>query len=311
MSGRTVLVTGGAGFIGSHLVDRLLADGERVAVVDDLSSGRTVNLSGDAELHELDICSTEIASAVVQIRPDIVFHLAAQMSVAVSVREPMLDARINVMGSLNLMEAVRGSGDAKFVLASTGGANYGEPERIPVVETDPRRPLSPYAASKLAVEQYLATYRAAYSFDYSIVRLGNVYGPRQDPHGEAGVIAIFTRAMLAGEPVRIFGDGTDQRDYVYVSDAVDAALRAAQDGEPTAYNVGSGVGTAVNMLARRLSELTGYRREPAYAAAREGDLRRVALDSTKAERELGWCRQVGLDEGLERTVDYFRDEAGG
>ncbi len=311
MSGRTVLVTGGAGFIGSHLVDRLLADGERVAVIDDLSSGRTVNLSGDAELHELDICSPEIASAVARIRPDIVFHLAAQMSVTVSVREPVLDARINVMGSLNLMEAVRGSGGAKFVFTSTGGAIYGEPERIPVVETDPRRPLSPYAASKLAVEQYLATYRAAYGFDYSIVRLGNVYGPRQDPHGEAGVIAIFTRAMLAGESVRIFGDGTDQRDYVYVSDAVDAVVRVAQDGEPTVYNVGSGVGTDVNTLARRLSELTGYRREPAYAAAREGDLRTVVLDSTKAERELGWHRQVGLDEGLERTADYFRDEAGG
>jgi UDP-glucose 4-epimerase len=311
MTERTALVTGGAGFIGSHLVDRLLADGDRVAVIDDLSSGRTGSLSREAELHELDICSAEIAGTVARIRPDIVFHFAAQMSVSFSVREPVIDARINVMGSLNLMEAVRGSGNAKFVFASTGGAIYGEPERIPVVETDPRRPLSPYAASKFAVEQYLATYRAAYGFDYSIVRLGNVYGPRQDPHGEAGVIAIFMRAMLADEPVRIFGDGTDQRDYVYVSDAVDAALRAAQDGEPTAYNVGSGVGTDVNTLARRLAVLTGYRREPAYAAARDGDLRRIVLDSTKAERELGWRRRVGLDEGLERTVDFFRDEAGG
>ena len=305
-----MLVSGGAGFIGSHLVDALVARGDQVTVIDDLSTGRHANLNPAAAFHQVDICDpAALERAFASASPQTVFHLAAQISVALSVREPARDARVNVMGSLNVLDAARRSGSPKVVFASTGGAIYGEPERLPVEESDDCRPISPYAASKLAVEHYLATYRVAYGLDYTILRLGNIYGPRQDPHGEAGVVAIFARAMLADEEVTIFGDGNDERDYVYVSDAVDALVRASETGRPAAYNVGSGEGASVNFLATELARLTGYRREPVHGDPRAGDIRRLKLNAQKARRELGWRPEVPLEDGLQRTVEFFREEA--
>jgi len=309
MTGRTALVTGGAGFIGSHLVDRLVLDGMDVAIIDNFSTGKHSNLNDAARQYDIDIGDENLVEVVEEISPDIVFHLAAQISVSVSTREPLNDARTNVMGMLNLLEALRATKLPRFIFASTGGAIYGEPERNPVSETDPCRPESPYAASKLAAEGYLGTYKAAYGLDYSIVRLGNVYGPRQEPHGEAGVIAIFARAMIANEPITIFGDGNDERDYVYVSDIVNGFLKAAEKGGPTVYNLGSGIGTNANELADRLITLTETRVRPEYGPPRPGDIHMVRLNPKKARDQLGWKVAVGLDEGMKFTVDFFRDEA--
>jgi len=219
----------------------------------------------------------------------------------------MLDAKTNVLGTLNLMEAVREVGAGRFLYVSTGGAIYGEPESMPAKETTPCRPVCPYGAAKLAAENYLRSYGATCDFDYSIVRPGNIFGPRQDPYGEAGVIAIFARAMLAGEPVTIFGDGEDQRDYVYVSDAVECIERALERGRRTAYNMGTGVGTTVNAIFSDLASLIGYDRPPEHAARRSGDLRRITLDPSKAATELGWRPRTPFVEGLRRAVDYFRN----
>jgi len=303
----TVLVTGGAGFIGSHLVDSLVAAGRRVIVVDSLSTGRERNLNADAEFHRLDIGSTAIRRLVMETRPSAVLHLAAQASVSASVQDPLSDAETNVLGTLNLMEAMRQTGSGRFLFVSSGGAIYGEPESMPVKETTARRPVSPYGAAKLAAECYLESYGAAYDFDYTIIRPGNVFGPRQYPDGRAGVVAIFARAMLAGKPVTIFGDGEDRRDYVYVSDTVECIERALEHGRRTAYNVGTGVGTTVNDVFSRLASLAGYDRPPERVARRPGDLRHVTLDASRAARDLGWRPRTPLDEGLRRTLDYFRN----
>ena len=304
----TVLVTGGAGFIGSHLVDTLVAAGRRVIVIDNLSTGSERNLNAGAEFHRVDIGSPAVEQLVIDSRPSAVLHLAAQASVPLSVRDPLLDAKTNVLGTLNLMEALRRAGDGKFLFVSTGGAIYGEPEQVPAKETMPRRPVSPYGAAKLAAEIYLQSYGATYGFDYTIVRPGNVFGPRQKPGGSAGVVAIFARAMLAGQPVTIFGDGEDRRDYVYVSDAVECIERALKYGKRTAYNVGTGVGTTVNTLFSDLVSLTGYAKPPDHALPRPGDLRQSTLDASRAERDLGWRPRTPFVEGLRRTVDYFRGE---
>ena len=314
MNDKIALVTGGAGFIGSHIVDRLVDEGWRVAVIDDLSSGHSAYVNPQAELHEIDICDEGLGEVVRRISPDTVFHLAAQISVAVSAREPLLDARINVIGLLNLLESLRSleghgaEGMPRFVFTSTGGAIYGEPESNPVREDDPTRPESPYAAAKLACEGYLGMYRAAYGLNYSILRLGNVYGPRQDPHGEAGVVAIFARAMLAGNPVRIFGDGEDERDYVYVSDVVDAFMAASDRGDSGPYNIGSGAGTSVNHLFGELAGLTDWQGQPEFLPPREGDIHKVSLDAGLARRELGWTPTVELGDGLIKTMEFFRNQ---
>ena len=304
----TVLVTGGAGFIGSHLVDALVAAGRRVIVIDNLSTGSERNLNAEAELHRLDIGSPAAGQLIIDSRPSAVLHLAAQASVPLSVRDPLLDAKTNVLGTLNLMEASRRAGDGRFLFVSTGGAIYGEPEQAPAKETMPCRPVSPYGAAKLAAEIYLQSYGATYGFDYTIVRPGNVFGPRQKPDGSAGVVAIFARAMLAGQPVTIFGNGEDQRDYVYVSDAVECIERAVKYGKRTAYNMGAGVGTTVNTLFSDLVSLTGYAKPPDHAPPRLGDLRQITLDASRAERDLGWRPRTPFAEGLRRTVDYFRGE---
>ena len=302
------VVTGGAGFIGSHVADRLLETGHSVLVIDDLSSGRTENLKSGVDLHEMDIRDKRVKKIISGFAPDFVYHAAAQISVSVSAREPALDAEVNVLGSLNILDAVREapSGPAKFIFVSTGGAMYGEPEDLPAKETLPADPGSPYGASKRSVEVYLPVYKRLFGIEYSICRLANVYGPRQDPHGEAGVVAIFTRAMLAGREVTIFGDGLDERDYVYVGDVAEALMLAA-GGEGTGpYNVGTGKGTNVNDLFARLSELCGYGRPAIYGPARAGDINRISLDPGKIGAELGWSAATALADGLAETAAWFR-----
>ena len=236
------------------------------------------------------------------------FHTAAQISVSVSAQDPKLDAETNILGSINILDAMSALGVSKIVFVSTGGAMYGEPETLPAPETLQARPAAPYGASKLAVENYLPVYKGLRGIDYSIIRPANVYGPRQDPHGEAGVVAIFTRAMLAGEPVSIFGDGTDERDYVYVEDVVDALIRASECPGNGPYNIGSGHGTSVNDIAAKLAALTGYTDEPQRLPPRPGDLRRISLDASLAKKELGWSPTTSLNDGLRQTVDWFRSE---
>ncbi len=309
IAGQNVIVTGGAGFIGSHLVDRLVAAGLNVAVLDNLSSGKEVNLNKAAALHRIDVRSPDLRGVIALIKPHTIFHTAAQISVAVSARDPAMDADVNIMGSLNVMEAARAAGVKKVVFVSTGGAMYGEPEQMPARESLPPRPLSPYGASKLAFENYLPVYHHLHGIEYAVVRPANVYGPRQDPHGEAGVVAIFTMAMLQGKHCKVFGDGTDERDYVFVGDVVDLLAKAGAGNGKGPYNGGTGVGTSVNTMFSKLAGLTGYRQRPEYASQRPGDLRRMSLDSSKARQELGWRPQVSLDEGLRRTVEWFKSHS--
>ena len=305
------LVTGGAGFVGSHLVDRLIANGHEVVALDDLSSGRKANLHDDARLIEMDIRDKGLRQVIADERPDTVFHLAAQISVSLSAREPALDADINVIGTLNLLDSIRNApgAPAKFVFISTGGAMYGEPseDMLPVSEDVPAGPLSPYGASKHTVEIYLPVYKKLFDVDFTITRLANVYGPRQDPHGEAGVVAIFTRAMLAGKPVTIFGDGNDERDYVFVGDVADALVKAAAGDGTGPYNVGTGIGTNVNELFSKLGELCGYSDGPVYGPPRAGDIAKISLDSSKMKRDLGWEAKTDLTNGLADTVAWFRE----
>ena len=305
------LVTGGAGFIGSNLVDALLARGDEVTVVDDLSTGRRGNLDGalaaGAELVELDIREADaLAELVAARRPEAVFHLAAQIDVRKSLADPAFDAAVNVGGTANLLEAVRGAGGARVVFASTGGAIYGEGEgkALPLGEDAPIEPFSAYGQSKYAAEGYLALYERLYGLSGVSLRFGNVYGPRQDPLGEAGVIAIFCGKLAAGERPTVYGDGTQTRDYIYVSDVVAAALAAAGSEATGPINIGTGVETDVLELAARLGELGGAESfEPELAPPRTGEVQRISLDAGRAERELGWSAQVGVEEGLRLTLD--------
>ncbi len=309
MRNRRAIVTGGAGFIGSHVVDRLVDEGYRVLAVDDLSSGRAENVNREADLEQIDIRGTQLADKISSYQPDAVFHLAAQPSVSVSARDPLLDAQVNVLGTVNLLHAMMCSGVPRLVFASTGGAIYGEPEgSAPVNESAPCKPMSPYGTSKLCCEEYIGLFRRSHGVRGTVLRLANIYGPRQDPHGEAGVVAIFSRAMLEGESVNIFGDGEDERDYVFVGDLVEAFLRAAESGLPGPFNIGTGAGTSVNELARKLISLTGYDLAPTYAPPRPGDIHRISLDYRTAENQLGWRPSVALEDGLTQTVGYFRHQ---
>ncbi|ANE78960.1 UDP-glucose 4-epimerase [Mycobacterium adipatum] len=309
------LVTGAAGFIGSTLVDRLLADGHTVTGVDDLSTGRRANLAA-AEQHpqftfvEADIVDADLAAILADADPEVIFHLAAQISVRHSVDNPQFDATVNVVGTIRLAEAARTHGVRKIVHTSSGGSVYGTPPVYPTGEDVPTDPASPYAASKVAGEVYLNTFRNLYNLDCTHIAPGNVYGPRQDPHGEAGVVAIFAKALLAGVPTKIFGDGTDSRDYVYVDDVVDAFVRAAgAAGGGQRFNVGTGISTTVAELHTSIAKAVGTADDPEFHPARLGDLRKSQLDISRGKQVLGWEPQVGLDEGIERTVDYFRNES--
>ncbi|MBB3749306.1 UDP-glucose 4-epimerase [Mycolicibacterium sp. BK634] len=307
-----VLVTGAAGFIGSTLVDRLLTDGHTVVGLDDLSRGRTENLTGAEatgrfEFVQADIASADLNGLLAKHKPEVVHHLAAQIDVRRSVEDPEFDAAVNIVGTVRLAEAARRSGVRKVVHTSSGGSIYGVPTNYPTNETTPVDPASPYAASKVAGEIYLNTFRHLYGLDCSFIAPANVYGPRQDPHGEAGVVAIFANAMLAGRPTKVYGDGSNTRDYVFVDDVVDAFVRASGEGGcGQRFNVGTGVETSDRELHTVVAKVVGAPDDPELAPARLGDLKRSCLDVRKAEMVLGWHPQVRLEEGIARTVDYFR-----
>jgi UDP-glucose 4-epimerase len=291
------VVTGGAGFIGSNVVDALLVRGDEVHVLDDLSHGKRENVTDGARVHEADI-RRDAASLFAALRPDVCFHLAAQIDVRVSVERPDFDAYVYVVGTLHVLEAAREHG-TKLVFSSTGGAIYGECDG-PAPEDHPRAPLAPYGVSKLAAEEYIAAYNRLYGSSHVALRYGNVYGPRQDPHGEAGVVAIFMNALRDGTTPRIYGDGSQTRDYVYVGDVVAATL-AAVDHDGGVFNVGTGAETSVVDLYERIQRVSGIDREPEHADARAGELQRSVLDPSLAARELGWKPERSLDEGLTAT----------
>lgn len=306
------LVTGAAGFIGSTLVDRLLMDGHRVVAVDDLSSGRLANLdtaraTDTFEFVQADIVSADLIGLLADTRPEVVFHLAAQIDVRRSVTDPEFDADVNVIGTVRLAEAARRAGVRKVVHTSSGGSIYGVPHEYPTPEETRPDPASPYAASKLAGEVYLNTFRHLYGMDCSHIAPSNVYGPRQDPHGEAGVVAIFVKAMLAGEPTRVYGDGSNTRDYVFVDDVVEAFVCASgMRGGGQRFNIGTGVETSDRKLHSVVAGAAGAPDEPMLEPARLGDLKRSCLDPRRAETVLGWRPKVDLETGVARTVQYFR-----
>jgi UDP-glucose 4-epimerase len=293
------IVTGGAGFIGSHVAEALLARGDEVHVVDDLSSGRRENVPDGAALHELDIRREALTELAAELQPDALFHLAAQADVGTSVERPELDADINVVGTIRVLEAARPVG-ARVAFASTGGAIYGECER-PAREEDERRPLSPYGTSKLAGEEYLATWNRLYGTSHVVCRLANVYGPRQRPSLEGGVVTIFLLWLRDGRDAEIFGDGNQTRDFVYVGDVAEAMLAAASASGGGVFNVGSGTETSVLELYRMCAETAGVEQQPQHAPERPGDLRHSVLDPSRAARELGWQAGTALADGLART----------
>jgi UDP-glucose 4-epimerase len=295
------VVTGGAGFIGSNLVDALLARGDEVVVVDDLSSGKRENVAAGARLSEVSILDPALAEVIADQQPEVCFHLAAQADVPTSVRRPDFDAEVNVVGTVRVLQAA--GADTSVVFTSTGGAIYGELDR-PAREDDPRRPLSPYGVAKLAAEEYVAGWNRLHGTRHGTLRFGNVYGPRQEASLEGGVVAIFLNAMAAGGETTIFGDGRQTRDFVHVDDVVRALLLAP--GHGGVCNIGSGAETSVLELHERCRAVSGDDRPPRLAPARDGDLERSVLDIALAGRELGWRPKVSLDEGLKRTWDWIR-----
>jgi UDP-glucose 4-epimerase len=303
---KTALVTGGAGFIGSHLVDRLLTEGYRVVIVDDLSTGKLKNLNPAATFHHTDITHPSVQEVFTRERPDLVFHLAAQISVTDSTKDPIKDGEINVIGTLRLLEAARRSGIDKFIYSSTGGALYGDPAVTPCTEQTPIAPLSPYGLSKYLAEQYVELYQRLYHLNYTILRYGNVYGPRQDPHGEAGVVAIFAQAMLKGRQPQIFGTGDQERDFVYVGDIVEANMLAIDHDDNSAFNIGTGQGTSVNRIFELLKSIINYRWDATRRSPRQGEVYKISLECSKAYQELKWSPKVSLEEGLQETVEFFR-----
>lgn len=316
--GRRVLVTGGAGFIGSHVCEQFLHHGWRVDIVDNLVTGKRVNVPRDATFHEVDIGSRDAAQLVRDGGFDVLVHLAAQMDVRRSVADPVFDATTNVVGTLNLLEAVRASGRrTRTVFSSTGGALYGEFTTPPNEETFVKDPESPYAISKLAAEYYLAYYGRVHGLENVALRFGNVYGPRQDPHGEAGVVAIFCGRILDGQPLTVFGDGKQTRDYVYVGDVARATYIGATAPLPEqakldsrAFNIGTGTGRSVLDLVETLQRVTAREANVTFAPRRPGEQQHSSLYIEKTRRELGWTPEISLEEGLRRTFEWFAERAG-
>jgi UDP-glucose 4-epimerase len=308
-----MLVTGGAGFIGSTLVDRLLVEGHEVDVIDDLSTGSLSNLA-DARsragraltIHHLDITAPAVIELVARRRPELIFHLAAQADVRVSVARPTFDAEVNILGSLHILEGARQAESERVIFAASGGTLYGEPapEDLPVREAHPHQPLSPYGVSKKAMLDYLMAYRSLHSLEFSALALGNVYGPRQNPHGEAGVVSIFAQRLLNNEPVTIFGDGSQTRDFVFVDDVVDAFVRAATRGGGLVCNVATGRETSVNELYATMAQQTGSTVAPEYAPLRAGELMRSSLDIERAAIQLGWRPWTELAEGVGAVLEF-------
>jgi UDP-glucose 4-epimerase len=311
-------VTGGAGFIGSTLVDRLLAEGHTVDVVDNLSTGSLANLAearsvgtGRFNFHQLDVRSADLVDLMSRRKPEVVFHLAAQADVRVSVADPVLDADINILGSLRALEGARQSGVRKVVFASSGGTIYGDAERLPVKESQAQKPLSPYGVAKKTVGDYLHVYRELYGLEYTALALANVYGPRQDLRGEAGVVAIFAGRLLAGEPCLIFGDGKQTRDFVFVDDVVDAFSRAGDRGSGLLCNVGTGIETSVNDLYAAMARNAGVKAPATYMPARSGELQRSSLDPGRAAMHLGWKPWTTIDKGTAAVLDWSREHTAG
>lgn len=301
-----ILVTGGAGFIASHVVDLLISGGHDVIVVDNLSSGRKSNLNPQARFYQMDIRDPDLLKVFEAERPQIVDHHAAQVDVRYSVADPMFDADVNIRGSINLLEAARKTGVQRMIYISSGGAVYGEPQYLPCDEEHPIEALSPYGVSKHTVEHYLFLYRAVHGLDYSVLRYANVYGPRQNPDGEAGVVAIFCGRMLRRAPVTINGTGDQQRDFIYVSDCAHANLLAIQAEASGVFNIGTGIGTSINQVYRQLKQITNYPLEAAYTAAKLGEAFKIYLDASRAKQVLGWEPEVSLEAGLAETAAYFR-----
>lgn len=306
------LVTGGAGFIGSHLVDLLVEDGHKILVIDNLSSGSKENLaqhagSSDVELVVDDICTMDLDKVVGDFQPEVIFHLAAQIDVRKSVADPVHDAETNIIATIRLAEAARNAGVRKIVHTSSGGSIYGAPETFPVTEDFPLDPYSPYAASKSTGEIYLNTFRHLYNLDCSFVAPANVYGPRQNPHGEAGVVAIFSEALLSGKPTKVFGGGGNTRDYIFVGDLVKLFYAASgEKGSGMRFNGGTSVETSDRQLHTMVAEAADAADTPENFPARLGDLPRSALSYERAQKVLGWQPEVDLKEGIRRTVDFFR-----
>jgi UDP-glucose 4-epimerase len=310
----TVLVTGGAGFIGSHLADRLLAEGHRVISVDDLTTGRIANLAEargygkEFTFFNMDVRAEGLLPLFERHRPEVIFHLAAQSGVRPSLGDPARDASINIMGTINVLECATKVEARKVIYAASGGTIYGEPRRLPAKESTAQasHPMSPYGISKKVVLDYLGFYQRYRGLEYTACALGNVYGPRQDPHGEAGVIAIFAQRMLANEPVTIFGDGNQTRDYVFVDDVVHAFVQSLERGSGKLVNIGTGLEASVNHLFRLLADITGYEREPDHGPLPPGELRRNALDISSASNAIAWKPWTHLEDGLAETVAFLR-----
>ncbi len=302
-----ILVTGGAGFIGSNIADAVLAQGHEVAVLDDLSTGKTENLNPRAKFYRADIRDNDALTRVFdEFQPELISHQAAKADVRESLAKPQLYAEVNIIGSLNLLENARRVGTKKIIYAGTGGATYGEPEYLPVREDHPINPLDPYGASKHQVEHYLFLYQYNYGLQYTILRYPNVYGPRQNPFGEAGVIAIFTYKMLNGETPTINGKGDRERDFCYVGDVAQANVLSLTRGDNQIYNIGSGIGTNINTVYEILQEATHFNQPAQYGPDKPGEVYKIYLDASKAKRELGWEPTVALPEGIHRTVDSLR-----
>lgn len=306
-----ILVTGGAGFIGSHVVDGFRAKGHEVAVVDNLSAGNRANLDPAVKLYEKDIRDESLEDVFTDFQPEIVDHHAAQSNVPASVADPIYDASVNVLGGLNLLRLSAKHGVKKFVYISSGGAMYGEPDpgQLPVKESAPVQPLAPYGASKQALEAWLGVYKRTFGLDYTVLRYANIYGPRQGVREEGAVVAVFATRMAADQPLTIDGNGQQTRDFVYVADCVTANIAAIERGSGQSVNIGTGRETSVREIFEGLAELAGYTHQPNYGPARKGDVVRIVLDPSLAQRELGWQASVPLHDGLARTYAFFRDSS--
>ena len=307
-----ILVTGGAGFIGSHTVDALVATGQhQVSIIDNLSAGKGHQVNPVARFHEIDLRDADAVKRVIEAEtPEVIVHLAAQMDVRRSVADPAFDAQVNLVGFLNLMESARQHGLRRVIFSSTGGAIYGEQETFPAPEDHPLHPVSPYGVAKMATEAYLFFYKVQYGIDYTALRYGNVYGPRQDPHGEAGVVAIFCGRILERKPCTIYGDGKQTRDYVFVGDVARANIAAANSNVSGAINIGTGVETNVNDLYHTLGTVADVTRAPEYGPARPGEQSRSVISPARARELLNWRPEVDLANGLDQTFTYFKDRAG-
>jgi len=305
---KKILVTGGAGFIGSHLVDRLIKEGHQVAVIDNLSTGKKENLNPKAKFYKIDICSPQISQIFKKEKPEIVFHFAAQIDLRKSVEDPLKDAEINILGSLNILENCRKFKIKKFIFASTGGAIYGDTEIVPTPEDYPEFPLSPYGIEKLTIDKYLNYYHEVFGLPYVSLRLANVYGPRQNSKGEAGVVAIFCDKMLSGGQPVINGTGIQTRDFVFVDDVIEANVLAMKSKKSGVFNVGTAKETDINTIFRKLKKLTGASCRKIHGPEKAGEQKRSCLNYSKAKKELKWQPKYDLDEGLKQTVNWFKDK---